>query len=363
MKRILKTLSIISLLTTSSYAVAQQQTVPAGYDASYASTIEAAKKEGKVTIYGAWDAAAMGVILDDFKAVYPGINVDFVDSSTNEVYNRAISEAAAGQGTADVLVSLPDLQIKLVNDGYAQAYASPEKPNLEPWAIWKDEAYAFTVEPLAIIYNKRLVPAEEAPRTREALINLLKTKADKYKGKVVTIDPEKIGSGLLYWTQETEMSPKTWDLVRTLGQSDLKTYTSTGAMMERVGSGESLLGYQIVGSYALIAAQKNESLGVVIPEDYVMAVSRVALIPKNAPHPNAAKLFVDYLLSKRGQDLSAKRMFGTVRTDNADVVSAIPASMKDKVRPIRLGPEVLTYLDQSKRMNFLREWQKALKGN
>lgn len=363
MRHLLKTLTVVALLGGTGHVTAQQTKVPAGYDASYASIIEAAKREGSVTIYGAWDAAAMGALLDDFRAVYPEVKVDFVDSTTNEVYNRAVSEAAAGQGTADLLVSLPDLQIKLANDGYAQAYTSPEKPNIEPWAVWKDEAYAFTVEPLAIIYNKRLVPDGDVPRTREQLVELLASQLDKYKGKLITIDPEKIGSGLLYWTQETEISPKTWDMIRAFGKADLKLYTSTGAQLERVGSGESLLGYQIVGSYALNAAKKNPSLGVVIPEDYVMAVSRVMLIPKNAPHPNAAKLFVDYMLSKRGQELSAKRMFGTVRTDMSDVVSAIPSDLKDKVRPIRIGPESLTYLDQSKRMNFLRDWQKALKGN
>lgn len=363
MLKFTKTLSVLALAASANMAFAQGAAVPQGYDSSYASTISEAEKEGTLTIYGAWDAAAMSALLDDFQKVYPKVKVNFVDSTTNEVYNRAVSEAAAGQGTADLLVSLPDLQIKLVNDGYAQPYISPEKGNIEPWAVWQDQAYAFTVEPLAMIYNKRLVAENEVPRTRDALLKLLENEPDKYKGKIVTIDPEKIASGLLYWSQETEITAKTWDTIRAFGKADVKLHTSTGAQLERVSSGESLLGYQIVGSYALIAAQKNDSLGVVIPEDYVMAVSRVMLIPKNAPHPNAAKLFVDYMLSKRGQELSAKRMFGTVRPDTIEVPSAIPVELKDKVRPIRVGPEALTYLDQAKRLNFLREWQKALKGN
>ena len=50
-----------------------------------------------------------------------------------------------------------DLQIKLVNDGYAQTYVSKEIAHIPDWAIWKDEAYAVTAEPIVIVYNKKLV--------------------------------------------------------------------------------------------------------------------------------------------------------------------------------------------------------------
>src|SRR5215475_1943400 len=103
------------------------QTVPAGYPADYAQTIAAANKEGKVVIYSALDTKAAQPLIKDFQALYPGIKVEYNDMNSTEMYNRFIAEVAAGQGSADVMwSSAMDLQVKLVDDGQALTYASPE---------------------------------------------------------------------------------------------------------------------------------------------------------------------------------------------------------------------------------------------
>ena len=92
--------------------LASHAQVPAGYPANYADTIAAAKKEGKVVVYSTTDAAAAGFLIKDFQALYPGISVEYNDMNSTEVYNRFISERAAGAGSADVLWSSSmDLQI------------------------------------------------------------------------------------------------------------------------------------------------------------------------------------------------------------------------------------------------------------
>jgi iron(III) transport system substrate-binding protein len=119
--------------------------VPAGYPRSYANRVLEANQEGRLSIYSTTDAREVDELLRDFRALYPQITVDYADINSTEVYSRFIAEVAAKEGTADLLwSSAMDLQIKLVNDGYAQAYASPEKPNLPPWASWKNEAYGIT---------------------------------------------------------------------------------------------------------------------------------------------------------------------------------------------------------------------------
>ena len=77
--------------------------------------------------------------------------------------------------------------------------------------------------------------------------------------------------------------------------------------MERVTSGEHTIAYGIFGSYALTRSKKDPNLGIVLPSDYTMVTSRVAFIAKQAKNPNAAKLFLDYLLSQRGQSVIASR--------------------------------------------------------
>jgi iron(III) transport system substrate-binding protein len=100
-------------------------------------------------------------------------------------------------------------------------------------------------------------------------------------------------------------------------------------------------------------------IGVVFPADYIILMSRIAFIPVAvaARHPESAKLFLDYLLSERGFLLA--RSIGPVYLGlGADGV--IPADRNEAVKPIHIGPELLTYLDQSKRASFLKEWRRAL---
>ena len=158
--------------------------------------VDGEARERQLSIYSTTDAREVAELLRDFRSLYPQISVEYADINSTELYSRFIAEVAAKEGTADLLwSSAMDLQIKLVNDGYAQAYASPEKPNLPPWAIWKNEAYGITAEPVVIVYNKRLVPAADVPRTRADLERLL-TNNPAYRGKVAMMNPERSGRGV-----------------------------------------------------------------------------------------------------------------------------------------------------------------------
>jgi iron(III) transport system substrate-binding protein len=333
--------------------------VPSGYPRSYAERVTEANREGRVGIYSTTDAREVADLLRDFRSLYPQIRVDYVDINSSELYSRFTAEVAAKQGTADLLwSSAMDLQIKLVNDGYAQPYASPEKPNLPPWAIWKNEAYGVTAEPIVIVYNKRLMPSADVPHTRADLERLL-TSNPAYSGKVATMNPELSGVGFLYLTQDLQATRDTWRLVRAMGRARVQLYLSAGAALERVSSGEHLVAYNMIGSYALECEMRDPSIGVVLPHDYTLVTSRIALIPADARNPASAKLFLDYLLSKRGQTLLTRRHMAPVRSD-VPAPAGIQVDARN-MRAIRVGPELLANLDQIKRQRFLKEWRSALK--
>src|SRR5213080_5497831 len=133
-------LAAFALATTTCAAFAQSP--PAGYPADYAQTIAAANKEGKVVIYSALDTKAAQPLIKDFNALYPNVKVEYNDMNSTEMYNRFIAESASGQGSADVMwSSAMDLQVKLVDDGQALTYASPEAGKLPGWAAYKSQAY------------------------------------------------------------------------------------------------------------------------------------------------------------------------------------------------------------------------------
>ena len=340
--------------------------VPAGYPAQYAETIAAAKREGKVVVYSTTDTAAAGPLIKDFQLLYPGISVEYNDMNSTEVYNRFISERAANAGSADVLWSSSmDLQIKLVSDGNAMAYASPEVANLPAWAVWKNEAYGTTYEPIAIVYNKRLLSGDEIPQSHADLMRVFSQKADKIKGKVTTYDIEKSGVGFMLITQDSKYNPQFWALIKALGVAGPRFQSSAGTMMERISSGENLLGFNIFGSYAALRAKKDPSIGIVYPKDYTLVMSRVMFASKSAKNPNAAKLWLDYILSKRGQTLIANQSeLGSIRADVEGEMTAagLARTLGNTVKPIPVSAELLVYLDQTRRLDFLKQWQTAIKG-
>ena len=88
-------LPLLLACTTALIAIAQAQ-VPAGYPADYAKILDGAKKEGKVVVYSTTDAKLVQPLIKDFEAAFPGVKVEYTDMNSTEVYNRFISENAAG---------------------------------------------------------------------------------------------------------------------------------------------------------------------------------------------------------------------------------------------------------------------------
>jgi iron(III) transport system substrate-binding protein len=342
------------------FATSALAQVPAGYPADYQKVIDAAKKEGKLVIYGATDSKATQPLIKDFNALYPGITVEYNDMNSTEVYNRFISEAAAGGNTADVTwSSAMDLQMRLASDGYALQYKSVEASKIPGWANWDDKAYGTTYEPAAIVYNKRLVDAKEVPQTHADFVKLIQT--PKFHDKVTTYDIEKSGIGFMFMAQDSQDFPQFRELENAFGVAKVRVQSSTGTMLERISSGENLIGYNVLGSYALVRAKTDPSIGVVLPKDYTLVMSRVMFINKAGKNLNAAKLWLDYTLSRRGQTVIANdsklyaiRADVTGETTSADLVKQVGA---DHVKPIPVNPVLLRFLVPGNRMSFLKQWK------
>lgn len=325
--------------------------------------VEAARAEGAVSIYTSTDLSQSQALLDAFAKAYPDVKVEYNDLGTNGTYNRVISEAAAGQMGADVVwSSAMDLQMKLTADGYFEPYVSPAKSALPDWAVYQDLIYATTVEPVGIIYNTRNLAKDKVPQTRADLLAFLSDPAAK--GKVAAYDPEKSGSGFLHHTNDLRETGNFWELAEAFGAAGGKTYSSTGAMRETVVSGENVLAFNLIGSYALEWVKSQPNLGVAFSSDYTAAFSRMAGIPKGAPHPNAARLFVDFMLSQEGQSALASLGLPSVRQD-VDAgynINTLNERVGGALRPIAVDEGLLEYMDPAKRVDFLKQWGKATKG-
>lgn len=321
------------------------------------SLVANAVREGTLRIDAATGLLADVDLTNSFKRLYPGIELDYRRAISSELHANIVRESATGQATADIFISSAmDLQFKLVNDGFAQTYESPEKPHLPEWAVWNDQAYAIAADPLVFAYNEALTPAEDVPRSHHELTDLLRRKPDRYRGKVASYSPERSGTGYLYYTQDLMLSRDTLDLVRAVARTQPRFYVSGVQTGDKLVRGEHLLAYNMVNSHMVARQQQYPHIGIVFPSDYTLVMSRIAFIPRTARHPAAARLFLDFLLSELGQTLMAARHMQPIRNG----VAAIgPAPPPEVIRRIRFGPALLANLDEYRRRRVLHEWHRA----
>lgn len=333
--------------------------IPDGYAASYANLIENGTKEGRLVIWSTTDRKVMRDLLSAFERAYPGITTDYHDLSARDVRDRFLDEEKARRANPDLLLSSSmDMQIKLVNDGYAQSYDSPEKGNLPDWANWKNQAWGVTAEPVVFVYNKALLSRERVPRNHMDLVRLLERRDRDLRGRIATYDPATSSVGYLCLSQDNMVSGHVWQMAHGLGANKARFFPTSEEVIQDVSSGRSVIGYNALGSYALDEAARNANLGVVFPSDYTLMMSRIAMIPTGARHPNAARLFLDFLLSAKGQSLLARHAMPSVRSDVAR-----PSKLRDSTSPmraIRVGPELLIAQDKLTRSRFLKQWSREI---
>lgn len=319
----------------------------------------AAAKEGALVIYTNMGDTQFGPVLATFRRQNPDVKVTFLRQNSAGLHARYVAETAANQPSADLVwSSAMDLQIKLINDGYAQTYVLPQKRALPTWAVWKDQGFGVTAEPIVFAYDRRKLDPSQAPQSHAELRQFLED--GRLKGPVATFDPERSGVGFLYYAQDRLASADTLALSRAMGASGARLYESSVALLDGLKTGDATFGYNVVGSYAFEEQRTDPNLVVVFPSDYTLMMSRIAFISARARHPNAAKLFLGFLMSKEGQSLMAAANLAPVRTDLPASAHAGRAPTPSAARPIEVGPALLANLDHMRRERLLADWREAL---
>ena len=323
----------------------------------------AAAAGGTMVLYAATDRQVVEPLIDDFEASHPGIKVEYHDLNSGELYTRFLNELGS-ERQADVLwSSAMNLQFKLVNDGHALPHKSAETAALPAWAVWKGEAFGATFEPIVIAYNRQLIAAAEVPKTHAELTRFLEQREHR-RYRLATYDPRGSGLGYLLHPPALEANPVAfWNLIRVLGRTGVILEPATTDMLDHIASGRAALGYNVLGSYALNRAASNPNIGIVLPSDYTLILSRIAFINKQAPNPQAARLWLDYLLSRRGQAVLNRTGLFSVRDDvsSSDHSAAdVRRQLGTAYRPIVISTGLLTYLDKMKRELFLSRWDAAI---
>lgn len=318
---------------------------------------ERAAREGRLVIWSSTDRPLVRGLIDDFRARHPAIRLSYVEMSALPIHRQVEARARSGGTLPDVVwTSAMDLQIKLVNDGHALRYASAERAALPAWANWKDEAWGVTAEPVVMVYNRRLLPADAIFASHADLLRVLEERRPALRGRVATYDIANSAVGYLYLSQDVVASRLAWPIVRALGANGVRLFPTSEQVIADVSAGRSVIGYNVLGSYAIAAQRRNPNVAIVLPTDYTLLASRIAVIPSAAPHPDAARLFLDFLLSRPGQAHLVRHAMPSARRD----LPAPPALQTPDTtqRAIRVGPALLVLQDKLTRTRFLHEWKR-----
>ena len=315
-----------------------------------------------LAVHAATDLSAMRPLIEDFQAMRPDVAVAYTEYVTAELFERMRASCAGAGGVDLVLSSSVDQLLKLVNDGCARKLGLPAGGALPRWTRWRDELFGFTFEPAVIVYNRDAVPPEDRRRTRAGLIDLLRARPELYAGRIGTYDVTSSGIGYLFSAYDARGGAVFGRVMEALGRARVTLSCCTTELLDALASGRLAIGYNLLGSYAVAAQRAGAPLQVVIPRDYTVVLSRAVFVPKGASQAEAARAFVAYLLSERGQARARAGSF-VFGFDGADVPEAdgpalAPASAI--LRPIEISPELLAIQDRAKRARLIGEWRSAM---
>lgn len=301
-----------------------------------------------VNVLSTTDIEIAAPLIDRFLAARPDMSVRYVMATSREVY-RAIAEEAVPFDL--VMSSAMDLQMKLANDGLAAPVTSALVGRLPDWARWRDRLFGFTLEPVVLLVSRAGLAGLPVPRSRRALLDLIRENPDRFDGRIGTYDPRASGVGYLFATQDARQTDTFWRMAEVMGRLNTRLYCCSVDMIDDLEAGHLTIAYNVVGSYATSRLASQDAILIIEPEDYTIALLRTALVPVTSARPDLGAALLDFLLEPASQ-----AMMGPVGALEA---GARPA-LRPHMRPIRLDTGLLVHLDKTKRAAFLREWDGAM---
>ncbi|MFN3369170.1 MAG: ABC transporter substrate-binding protein [Thermus sp.] len=301
--------------------------------------LRAAQNEGKVVFYA--NITGVEPVMETFQKKH-GIKAEYVRISTDKFIPTVLTEHRARKLQADVLQApLPVMEI-LKKEGVVGRYVSPQSFGYPTWARDPEGFYqVFAIEYIAILYNTRLVKPEEAPTSYRDLAD------PRWRGKIVMPDPTGHPTTIawLVGLRENRVFANdeewmTW--LRGLAANNPMFVASLGPTPDVLARGERAIGISM--PKYLVTKAPAPLMWVNTPEGLFGSPRAIALV-QNPARPNAARLFVDFWLSREAQGILAEQVgeYTLLR----GTLPPIPEISRATVRPVRdLSDEELSRWSQ-----------------
>ncbi len=263
--------------------------------------------------------------VDGFKAANPGIEVEWVRDGTPKIMAKLMAEIEAGNPVADVLLIADTVTLERMKQaGQLLAYRSPEAKNLDASLYDADGHYYSTkLITTGIMYNT------QAGMKPASWKDLAKPEA---KGLVAMPSPLTSGAALIHAQTLTGVDGLGWDYYRQLKDNGAIAAGGNGAVLKSVASGEKAYG-MVVDYLPIREKAKGAPVEFVFPEEGVSAVTEPVAILSSAKHEEAAKKFIDYILSDEGQKVQLDLGYIPVHS-GLGVPAGFPPREEIKVLPL-----------------------------
>ena len=261
--------------------------------------LEAAKKEGKVVWYTSLALTSSEKVAKLFETAYPGVKVEVHRTGSQRILQRMMQELSANIKNVDVVhTSDAGHYVLLKEKKLLMQYTPAGAESFAPGFKDRDGYhYGLRATVNVIAYNTKAISAAEAPRTWKDLLD------PKWRGKLVTAHPGY--SGVIATHVLALVHLHGWDYFKALAQNKPMLVQSAVDPSGVVASGERPVAVD-GGDYTFYQVKKKGNpVEIVYPKEGVPLVVSPSAITSFAPHPNAAKLFTDFIFNRDMQQVLA----------------------------------------------------------
>lgn len=304
--------------------------------------VKGAREEREVMFYGTTPVTQVAVLRKAFNTRYPFVELKHFYGVRQVILNKAMSEFRSGANLADVLMTDVSYGALFIKEGISHPFTTPDAKRYVRGSYDENgQWYTMYMLTMALMYNKNMVKPVDVPRSYQDLLD------PKWKGKMI-FDPE--AAYIMAAMEHAWGKEKARDYLTRLAKQDLILRRGSALTTQLVAAGEQPIAIVVNGETTAEVRDKGAPIGFSLLAPKIIKPNGF-FIAKKAPHPHAALLFTDWMLSEEGQKVLA------VELGKGVAMKGLPVKYKE----FQVEPDYVVAAEFGNQLKqYMTEFQKIL---